>query len=470
MSSYLVNASLTGAWVKVLDKTDTQRFGHLFGTPGDVDINFEGAAPTEFTTIGGTSQIIHLPAYKELWARSAGGVGTSNLKGQMIVIMDLWWQNPFIDASEIIYKGTDLADLLGGGSTKIVDVDVGGLGDFTSIQDAIDSVAAGSMSTIRIAPGTYTENVILKRGVFIRSAGFGFGAAMDVIISSASGDTLRVPHRSSGVIGIMVQSSGPNPTDVGTRVFDDGLGAGGETFFLNFFSASMPGAQAQAVHVDVMPPNENPIFIYAGADADSTAPICVDLEGFLVWFLGGMGGSGAQVGVKIRPGSGLMAGAQVGLNADLATGQVIDADGGFFAGLDCTLDGFNGIKGRNGSTLLLGKVQSFGGIPGTPLDTDVTSPVLMGSAVLSGFGGAPWTNFNVLGPVLRVWEGCEGGGSTGLGGPDQRPTVTGSTVPTGFRFTATDITPGAPGVPGTGGDLVYFQGVGWKDATGAIHP
>lgn len=377
--------------------------------------------------------------------------------------------DPFV-SEEITYKTKDLLRVIAGSDLKLT-VDPNGHGDFTDPQDAIDAAPLGSNTAIEVNPGIYTGNFVNKRGVFLHSGGFGFGGAKDVILRSASGDTLQIPHRDSGAIGITVQSSGPNPTDVATRVIDDGGGAGLETFCLNYFTESMPGAQAQALHGDALPPNENAIFIYCGVDADASAPIAMELDAsFLVWFLGGMGGNGAQTGIKMNPGSGLMLGAQVGVNADLTAGRVIDADGGFVLCLDCTIDGFHGIRGQNGSTIVLGKIQSFGGMLGTPLDTDVTSAVFLGSEVLEGFGGTSWQNFSVLGPSLRVWKGTEGGGSTGLVGPDQRPTVGGNNVPLGFRYTATDITIGTPGVPGTGGDLIYFPGVGWKDAANAIHP
>ena len=354
-------------------------------------------------------------------------------------------------------------------SESQITVDAGGLGQYRYVQDAIDEASVGT--TITVAPGIYQENVILKRGVYLRSGGYGFGGAKDVVIRSASGDTLQIPHRDSGAIGICAQSSGANPTDVATRIIDDGGGAGLETFCLNFFSESMPGAQAQAVHGDTLPPDENAIFIWCGIDADTTAPIGMELDqSFLVWFLGGMGGNGAQTGIKMNPGAGLMVGAQVGLNADLAAGRAVDADGGFFIALDCTIDGFHGIRGQNGSTIVLGKIQSFGGFTGTPLETDATSPVFIGSEVMEGFGGSPWQSFLVAGPSIPIWKGMVGGGTIGLGGPDQRPTVSGSNIPLGFRYTASDATLGGPGVPGNGTVLTWFPGVGWKDESGAIHP
>lgn len=54
---------------------------------------------------------------------------------------------------------------------QFVTVDAGGGADYTTIQAAIDAVAADSNVTILVAPGTYTELLTLKSGITIRGVG-----------------------------------------------------------------------------------------------------------------------------------------------------------------------------------------------------------------------------------------------------------------------------------------------------------
>jgi len=464
-SPYPINHPVTGAWSKVLDKIDLFRYGHLIADGTDMEVAWSGApAPADIAYLDAGGRLLYgLVGYKELWVRGAGGTGTGTLGGELITVPP-GMQGPLGIFDSLVYRGHELIDYIGSAGTNLILVDAGGLGDFTSIQAAITSATAGD--TVLVNPGTYTENVIQKRGVAIRGRGAMFGPRMDTVITSASGDTLQVPHRDCCINGISIQSTSPNPADAALRIIDDGLGVGLETFIINFHAGSMSGAQAQAVHCDALPPNENAIFIYAGIDADASAPIAVEIDAaFLVWFLGGMGGNGAQVGVKLNPGAGFMAGAEAGINADLVAGRAIEMDGGFFLGLNCTIDGFNGVRGQNGSTIVLSNAKAFGGFAGTPLDTDVTSFTLLGASALEGFGAPAWQGFSVLGPTARMFGGVEGAGTTA--GPDQRPTATGSNPPVGFQYWALDLAPG--GGPGVG-SLLMWNGVGWIDMTGAVIP
>ena len=67
-----------------------------------------------------------------------------------------------------------------------------GTGDFTSIQDAIDSitVVGDSSWVIILYPGTYTENVTLKAGVSL----VGIGSVGDVTIQEEEGTVLTIPY------------------------------------------------------------------------------------------------------------------------------------------------------------------------------------------------------------------------------------------------------------------------------------
>jgi len=73
---------------------------------------------------------------------------------------------------------------------RVVTVGTGGAVMYTSIQDAIDSITVGADEkyTIKIAPGIYEENIVMKNGVRLDAA----GSKGDVEIKVTSGTTLTV--------------------------------------------------------------------------------------------------------------------------------------------------------------------------------------------------------------------------------------------------------------------------------------
>lgn len=349
-------------------------------------------------------------------------------------------------------------------SEKVLTVDQDGHGDFRSINAALDSFddeSATKRYSIVPSPGTYQESVKLRQFTSLVSP-LGFGPARNVVVTS-SGKTVSMTHSDCLVQGIAAVSTSGTSTDAAIRVDQSPSTVETQSFIVNTQAISTAGARS--LDIQPLPPMaEVPVLIYAGADAlGGGESIVCDAAG-IIFFLGGGGGSGAAIGLKLRNGSFAMIGAEVGLSADPAAGIVVDADASFFVALSMRFDdGFTGIKLRNGSVGFLVGARSLGGLPGVPIDTDPTSIIVIGNVAINALGSAPWAGWSVLGPSLLLWTGSYGFGTTGVGGPDQRP----SGVPIGYQFFALDISPGGAAGPGC---LLVWNGGGWVDTSGAVIP
>lgn len=83
----VVGATLGAAWAKVLDAIDSDRKGDLVANvaPGAEFAYVAAPAPGEFFGLSLYPQDVTLPAYKDLYARVAGGaVGPVNIYGQLV--------------------------------------------------------------------------------------------------------------------------------------------------------------------------------------------------------------------------------------------------------------------------------------------------------------------------------------------------------------------------------------------------
>lgn len=346
-------------------------------------------------------------------------------------------------------------------------VDIGGRGQYRYIQDAVDALAPLVSPTekglVEIAPGTYDENVVGRRNINLKSMD-AFGPGGTVIIRSATGRTLTIPPFDVNVNGITILSTSPNPADAAVKILEDGLPASfWQSFFLNFYIVASGLARAL---------ENNPVGggfivgIWGGIDqtGGGAEAILCDGGGGMQWMGGGGGGNPATF-AKLDNGGALFLQNGVSLSAALGTGRVIDADNGsILFCLDAMLqDGLDGVRARNGSALLLAKAMGLSGFPGTPVDTDAASPLFTGDVQLDGFGGAPLVGWNVLGPWLKLGNTSESMGTTGLGGPDQRPV----SKPIAYKFFAMDRA--VTGLAGTGTWLTW-DGANWKTATDVIVP
>ena len=341
---------------------------------------------------------------------------------------------------------------------------------FKAIQDAIDSITDQSNTkkyVVRVKPGIYAENVVLKRHVYLIGTAM-FGACRDVRIRPASGVALSVPYRDSFFNGLFMQTDSAVPAEAALRVFDDGGGMGDhETFMFNFQAYSTDAGHA--VYVEENPFGEAAICIYAAFDGGPNGH-AVYMDGNsagggggcgLIWFLGG--GGGQKNFAKLLNGAFFMTGGEVGINADTVDPTVwcVECDGSFFVSLGNMIDGHNGIDLKNGATAFLVNLTALGGFPGIPIRTAAGTVLVVGN-VSFGPGLPPWSGWQVAGNVVL---GDTRSGTTGAGGPDQRPTVTSTSVPPGLQFFALDVA--LAGVPGT---WLTWNGAQWVDSNGGVVP
>lgn len=348
-------------------------------------------------------------------------------------------------------------------------VDAEGTGQFRTIQEAIDAIAPLVSPTqkgrIDIAPGEYVENVVLPRNIVLNAIG-GFGPSRIVVIRSTSGDTLTVPAWDVLLQGISVFTDSIVPTDAAVRMADDGLPPGVDpAFALNFYMSAT--GVGRAYRGDPIPGGGQFIAIYGGTDSFGGAPQNVFIDGSVfIWFLGG-GGGNCATSLRIEGGGQALVGNGVGISADPVAGLVVDCDGGFFAGLDVRFDdGFNGIRGRNGSTVFLLNTYCLSGLGGTPVDMDPTSFLVTGNVQLDPIGSPPLANWIVLGPWIQVYNTKQGAGRTLPGsGAEERPVA----APPGYRFFAVDLN--AAGAPaGSGVWLTRGQDLAWRTPTDVVVP
>jgi len=333
------------------------------------------------------------------------------------------------------------------------------------LQDAVDAITTQSATNkyvVKAAPGVYPENVVLKRFVYLIGTAM-FGAARDVRIEPAAGIALSVPYRDSFINGIYCQTDSPVPAEAAIKIFDDGGGAGEhETFLFNFAARSTDAGHALWSDTNAL--GEAAIGIYAAIDGGPAGHAgLVDGSGF-IWFLGG--GGGQFQGIRIVNGGFFMSGGEVGINANETdpTAWAIENDGGFCVLLGNMVSGYNGIDMKNGGFGVLTTATSIGGFTGIPVRTTPGTSLLLGNVGLDG-GLPSWTNWQVAGNVAIMSSATQGAGTTGAGGPDQRPTVTSTSLPMGFRFFATDIALGA----GMGVWLTW-NGTQWVDTVGTVVP
>jgi len=336
---------------------------------------------------------------------------------------------------------------------------------YLKIQDAVDSITDESYNKkyiVRVAPSTYDENVVLKRHVYL--SGGGFGANYSVIINpSAGGIALSIPYRESYIHGIGAITDSAVPTDAGIKIFDDGGGLGNhETFLMNFLARSTDAGHA--LWVDTNPFGEAAIGIEAAIDGGPNGLAAYLDGGGFIFFVGGMGSQ--KNGFKLVNGAFLMAGAEAGINASETdpTAWCIDAENSFVVLLGTMLSGYNGIDAKIGTTLWLNKACNLGGFSGIPIRTAVGSLTILGNVGISG-GGTAMGGWQISGNIAIAQDSTQGFGTTGTGGPDQRPTTTSSVVPIGFKWFATDLSLGVqPGV------WLTWNGGAWVDTAGGVHP
>lgn len=341
---------------------------------------------------------------------------------------------------------------------------------FKAIQDAIDSITDESYSkkyVIRVAPGIYAENVVLKRHVYLIGTAM-FGACRDVRIHPASGVALSVPYRDSFFNGLSMQTDSATPADAALRVFDDGLGMGNhETFMFNYQAFSTDAGHA--VYVEENPFGEAAIGIYAAIDGGPNGH-AIYMDGNsagggggcgLIWFLGG---GGAQKNfAKLLNGAFFMTGVETGINADTVDPTVwaIECDGSFCVLFGNMVDGYNGIDLKNGSTAFVLDAMSFGGFTGIPVRTAAGTALIIGNTCF-GPGNPLWGGWQVQGMAILANTGT---GTTGAGGPDQRPTVTSTSVAVGLQFFALDVA-----LAGVAGTWLTWNGAQWVDSNGGVVP
>jgi hypothetical protein len=345
--------------------------------------------------------------------------------------------------------------------SNVLTIDPDGSGDFETIEEALDSFDDETIEkpyAIMPCPGVHQGGFTLRPFVHLITPGF--GPSGEYVIES-NGKTIFMPSSDCLIKGVKVITTSSTATDAAIEVYQNPLPEVNQSFMKDLLGTASHGARGLA-----MPPlttSNPPVAIYAGFDAPGFGD-AVYLEGTGFAHLLGGNGFGAAAGVKIRAGGFYMVGADVGLGADAAAGVAIDCDQGFFVCLLARIDDcLDGIKLRTGSVAFLVAIRSLGGVPGTAIDTDPTSTLVLGDVALDSLGSAPWSGWSVLGPSLRLWSGTFGSGSTGVGGPDQRP----SGVPVGYEFFALDRAPGGAAGPGC---LLIWQGGAWIDTSGAIIP
>jgi len=340
---------------------------------------------------------------------------------------------------------------------NVIVVSQNGTGDYSTINEALASFsdeAANNKYVIKISPGTYNENVVLRRHITLTSFD-GVGLSDTTTISSSSGATLVMPYVSSAINGLSVISTSVNATDSAIKIVDDGLpnpGVNNESFILYCHGEATNGAYV--LHGDNLPPNMMVIAIWAAFDSPGGGTaVMLDGAGF-GWLAGGAGGD-ADVVVHASNGSFFMSNLGASLSANV-TGLAMLCDASMFLCIDGTIDGQDGIRLTNGSVANLQNLTSFSGITGVPVDAAVGTFLMIGNVAIESMGATPWANWSVLGTVVQLWSGITMSGTTA--GPDQRPTTN---LPLGFEFFATDI---------GNGMMLRWNGAAWVDTTGAIVP
>lgn len=333
---------------------------------------------------------------------------------------------------------------------------------YKAIQSAVDSITdegPGRRYLISVGPGNYEENVVLKRHVSLAGKAL-WGPSQICRLHESSGVVLTVPYQDCLVEGIAVETAGGTAEEAAVKIADDGLGAGGQSFFVNVNLRS--STIARALWIEPNGASDPVAIIYAGIDGGPGGDaIYADGAGF-IWFLGG-GGGNPERGAKLVNGAFGMFGASAGINASetSATAWALEADGSVAVFLDATVAAYNGLLLRNGATVMAAQLTNLGGFTGTPVDAAAGTVFIIGQVALDSFGAAPWAGWVMNGASLLFPNAREAVGTGGIGGnPDQRPTG----IPQGYRFFAVDMAPG--GGPGQGSWLTW-NGASWIDATGA---
>jgi len=364
------------------------------------------------------------------------------------------------------------------------DTDPAGAGGYLTIQAAVDSItdeAPTKRYVVKVAPGVYTENVVLPEYIGLVGDS-NFGPTKQVSIVSASGHTLTIPDKNSLVYGIEAESTSATVTDSAIHIVDastPNLLTDAQTFTIAVQYTSNNGRAIFGDNFGLDPGGNirNVIVAYAGLTTRGAGGLCGFLDGAgLSWFIGGCDvlDPGAN-GFILQNSSSIMVGCSTSINGYSAPGGgsgswAVQADSSAVIAVDMMLNGDNGIRLVNGSVMFAPKLAALGGVPDVPLFSDNTSFVLLGDVQLDGFMGASWANWNIQGFILPLWRGLRSYGTTGAGGPDQRPTASGSNVPIGFQYYAMDL--GAGGV----GMLLTWSGsppMGfgqWTDGLGNIIP
>jgi len=338
---------------------------------------------------------------------------------------------------------------------------------YKAIQDAVDSItdqAADKKYVVSAAPSVYPENVTTKRHVALCGAS-GFGISRETVIRTASGVALTVPYRECLVNGIQARSDSATPAHAAIRVYDDGGGAGdSETFVVNSQGLSTDGGDAVLVESNAT--GDTAIALYTSFDGGPSGRAVHIDGGGLIQFLGGIGGE--KNGVLIENGGVALLGAEVGINCSDsdATAWALDVDGGFAILLGNTLGGYNGLRLSNGGIAILHDAANIGGFTGVPVQTAAGTVLALGNVALDQFGAAPWSTWSVAGITVILPTGTQGAGTTGVGGPDQRPTAAGNVPPISYKFFALDITLGG----GTAGTWLTWNGAAWVDTGGTVRP
>lgn len=347
-----------------------------------------------------------------------------------------------------------------GSRTDLYSADGSAAFPYKTINGALASFSdesAAKRYQVEVAPGVYTENVVLRRFISLVNPGGGFAAAGVVRLTSASGFTLSIPHQAAGIGSLQVRTTSANPADAAIRHFDDGGPWLGESSFA-FLSYAVSTGLARAVRCDPNVPGEALIGAWFGADG-ATGGVGIECAGgSFFWFAGG-GGGDALKQVHVHSGGAFLCnGGPIIGGGSAPAAWSVHIDGGMFLCLDGTLGGgANGLKLENGAMALLGRLSGFGGFAGTPVETAAGTFLILGDVRIGNPGDPPWLGWNVAGGSVIWSDGTEGVGVTAP--VDQRPTG----VPTGFKFFAQDLAAG-------GGLWLTRNGGAWVDPTGVIVP